>query len=281
MRAAETGDHMPNNSLNPQQNKRTGRRSVLAFGAGFAILATAAVTSAVLRSVRRDDAASGATAVIMVIGDSLADGLANGLRRLDPRHRRYTVRNETRIASGLVEHDAFDWPTALGTLMQEQRPVAIVVLNGLNDARSDFASFGSVRWEENYRARIAAMLEITERASIPTIWIGLPVMRDPELNRRAMYLDRLYSDEVSREKDARFIDLRSLTGGSDFSYKPFLPGENGSLQRFRETDGIHFTTFGYDVVADRVAREINLAGVAGSQFIGSFRGDIVQRSRRV
>jgi hypothetical protein len=251
-----------NDASTERLHMRVTRRSVLSLSAGVAILVVSAATAVTLRLVRGNSAAEASATVIMVIGDSLADGLAAGLRRLDRQHRRYTVQNETRIASGLIERDSFDWPATLSALLHAQRPDAVVVLVGLNDARA--AAFGSSGWEGDYRARIAAILAVIREASIPAIWVGLPIMRDPDLDRRAEYLDRLYADEVSRQRGARFVDARIFSGGGESSYKPLLPDDTGELRRFRESDGIHFTAFGYEVVANRVVQEIHRVGVISS-----------------
>jgi hypothetical protein len=199
--------------------------------------------------------AAGHDTVIMVVGDSLAEGLASGLWRLDPRHDRYTVINESRISSGLARREDFDWTGAIATLLRQDKPSAVVIFIGLNDARPS-AAFRSARWEQDYRARIAAMLAVTESQSVSTIWVGLPVMRDAELRRHAAYLNGLYRDEVAHAKHARFIDLWRLTGGADSSYQPYLANARGRLERFREQDGIHFTAFGYDVLAQRILQEL-------------------------
>jgi uncharacterized protein len=193
--------------------------------------------------------------IIMVVGDSLADGLASGFWRLDPRHLRYTVLNETRISSGLARHDEFDWKDVIGKLVQEHRPSAVVMFIGLNDARPS-AMFGSAAWEQAYRSRIAAILAIVESESIKTIWVGLPVMRDPELHRHAAYLNRLYQDEIAHAQHAQFVDLWGLTGGADSSYKRYIANRRGNLEQFREQDGIHFTPFGYEVLAERILQAV-------------------------
>lgn len=195
----------------PRQPPPALRRPARALGASLVVLAAAAIASAALWSMGGGRPPASRPTVIMVIGDSLADGLAHGFRRLDPQHRRYSVLNETRISSGLGQRDPFDWTQALSELLQERHPDAVVILIGLNDARPSGAHFDSPSFEADYRKRIAAILDLAEHASTPMLWVGLPVMRDPELRGRADRLNRLYRDEVGTRPLARFIDVWELT----------------------------------------------------------------------
>ncbi len=82
--------------------------------------------------------------------------------------------------------------------------------------------------------------------------MGLPVMLDPAANADANAKNKLFAAAVAEVGFAaralrRALDARSR--GED-EYKPFLPNANNAMVQVRAPDGMHFTTFGYDLVMD-------------------------------
>ena len=77
------------------------------------------------------------TSTIVVIGDSLADWLAYGLEENYADSPEIGVVRKIRPVSGLVRYeprsDATDWAQAVKDILAPEKPVAIVVMLGLND----------------------------------------------------------------------------------------------------------------------------------------------------
>lgn len=188
----------------------------------------------------------------MVIGDSLADGLAGGLRRLDREHGRYLVRNEARVASGLLPLGTFDWADEIRRLLGRERPGALVVLLGLNDCRAIPPAGWIDAVARRVRQRAAALMDAARSSGVQVVWTGLPILRDPDLSRSAMQLNRLCREAVAENPGpAAFVDLWELSGAGG-AYTAYVPNESGVMTRFREPDGIHFTAFGYEIVARHI-----------------------------
>jgi uncharacterized protein len=77
------------------------------------------------------------TSTIVVIGDSMADWLGNGLDELYADQPETGVERKIRAISGLIRYDAkneaLDWPQAVRDALANEKPNAIVVMLGLND----------------------------------------------------------------------------------------------------------------------------------------------------
>src|SRR6516164_6835727 len=74
---------------------------------------------------------------VVVIGDSMADWLGNGLDENYAEQPEIGVERKIRATSGLVRYDAkneaLDWPQAAQDALLNAKPNAIVVMLGLND----------------------------------------------------------------------------------------------------------------------------------------------------
>src|SRR6516162_1373729 len=74
---------------------------------------------------------------VVVIGDSMADWLGNGLDENYDEQPEIGVERKIRATSGLVRYDAknetLDWPQAAQDALLNAKPNAIVVMLGLND----------------------------------------------------------------------------------------------------------------------------------------------------
>jgi len=77
------------------------------------------------------------TSTVVVIGDSMADWLGNGLDEIYSEQSETAVERKIRASSGLVRYDAkneaLDWPQAVNEALANEKPDAIVVMLGLND----------------------------------------------------------------------------------------------------------------------------------------------------
>src|SRR5215469_6228130 len=78
-----------------------------------------------------------ATSTVVVIGDSMADWLGYGLDEKYADQPEIGVERKIRATSGLVRYDAkneaLDWPQAAEEASSNEKPIAILVMLGLND----------------------------------------------------------------------------------------------------------------------------------------------------
>jgi hypothetical protein len=197
------------------------------------------------------------TVSIAVIGDSLADGLWSGLYRSFRSNRRVTLIRAAVNSSGFT---AYNWYQEFQKLREEERVDAVVIAVGINDRQrmvghgaSRIMRFNTAPWHRLYEERLRAFMALLRDEGIPTVWVGLPRMRDESSSDDVRMLNAIYL-RLSSEYRLAYAPLWDMTVEADGSYKAFFETEDGRRRRFRLDDGIHFTGRGYVVLAGRIIR---------------------------
>jgi uncharacterized protein len=196
---------------------------------------------------------------IVVIGDSLSDGMWASLYRGYIRQQKQVrVARHGVNSAGFTAHsfdDDFEKIAAKG-------PIDLVVFTvGANDRQRVFAqgngrewaAFRTDKWFAIYRRNIQRFLGLLQQKKVPTVWIGLPVMRKEDASEDAKMMNAIYR-ELASAHGAIFVDIWSATANKDGEYDPFMDDEKGRKRRFRHDDGVHFTDFGYDHVIRHVMK---------------------------
>lgn len=200
--------------------------------------------------------------VIVVMGDSLADGLWGSLYRGYVKARKQVVvRRHAVNSAGFTAHS---FEHDFEKIAKE--PIDLIVfMVGANDRQRAFAvgnarnwaPFRTDKWFVLYRQNIKQFLGLVQAKKIPLVWVGLPIMRKVDANEDARMMNGIYS-ELAAEHGNTYVDIWKTTANKDGEYDPFLEDDKGRKRRFRHDDGVHFTDFGYDHVARyvmKVARE--------------------------
>ncbi|WP_113447638.1 DUF459 domain-containing protein [Rhizobium cremeum] len=182
---------------------------------------------------------------ILVVGDFVADGLAEGLQEAFATSPGVIVEERSNGSSGLVRGDYYDWQAQLPAILDEVKPALVVIEIGANDRQQmetaegklDFRTDG---WFKEYERRIVALGNTVRQRQLPLIWVGLPAFRPQNMTADALKLNGVY--RAAAEKiGAEFVDVwdgfvdqdgRFIVTGSDI---------NGQQVRLRGTDGIGLT----------------------------------------
>lgn len=204
---------------------------------------------------------------ILVVGDSLAIGLALSLRRAVNEYRDVTLIEEGKVSSGLANPKYFNWEKALQTFVEKYSPNMVVVMMGANDAKyinlnEKPREPGSPNktWGEVFAMRMAAFLDIPAKRSLPVFWIGLPVMGDPVYAKQAQAMNDIVRTECGKYPNCRFLDTWNLLCDPEDTYAAFLKNDKGAKVKVRANDKIHFTVAGGDILAqsffDQASRDV-------------------------
>lgn len=171
-------------------------------------------------------------------------------------------------SSGLARPDFFDWYAASVEAIAEHDPEVVVIMLGANDGQGIVtatgpARFGTDAWIAEYRARVAALMDLLGDDGRLVYWIGLPIMRSNAYGGRMEVLNGIYREEAERRTGhVRFIDTWTLFADAGGSYSAYLPGADGQPVLVRRTDGIHLTEAGADrlatVVLDTLAADARI-----------------------
>lgn len=192
---------------------------------------------------------------VAVIGDSLAEGLANALaRELSPTL--VQVAEQGRLSTGLTRPDYFDWATGAAQIAERFRPDIVVVVIGSNDDQpivyphGHAVGGGTPEWGDAYNQEITEVLDAATRRGALVAWVSLPPMADEHLDFIARNLNNNYRSQVEGRDDAAFVDITDAISGSNGKYQAYGRDRSGKLTQLRLGDGVHFTPAGYDIVAD-------------------------------
>jgi len=198
---------------------------------------------------------------VVVLGDSLADNLAQGLADafLDERPEVAIVK-KTRGSSGLVRADFYDWPGQAPGLLENEKANAIVIMLGANDRQTLRDEAGayeirSDRWREIYAQRVDALINAVKPKGVPIILVGVPSMRHPRL-----HADMPYLNEVLRERATAngvfYVDVWDGFVNEADEFVTMGAALDGQTRRLRIEDGVHFTRVGARKLAHYVERDL-------------------------
>ena len=186
---------------------------------------------------------------IVVMGDSLANLLANGLDDALNNRPDVEVVHKAKPDSGLVRSDFYDWPKAVSDLLASDQKISIgVILLGLNDRQPIREGEAvheplSPRWLELYRDRVDAIANAFAGKRVPLIWVGAPPMQNGRLSADLVTLNDLYRQRVEKA-GGQYVDLWGGFVDAENRYAATGPDVSGQPMRLRLGDGIHFTVAG-------------------------------------
>ncbi|EDN65970.1 conserved hypothetical protein [Beggiatoa sp. PS] len=193
-----------------------------------------------------------------VFGDSLADGIWAALYRELRADKRVTVLRETITSSGLT---GYNWQHKVkGLLTKHPVHIAVIVI-GTNDGRvliqgrKRFA-YKSKSWEKNYLQRVNDLMSLLETHKIPTYWVGLPAVRRSNMEEQVAMLNDYYEQSATLFPAVHFLSTWHLTVDKEGKYSAYGLDKTGRKKLLRANDGVHFTTRGYDLLADYVLKHI-------------------------
>lgn len=209
-------------------------------------------TVAVVPSARADEPRK---IVIAVIGDSMADGLWGGLFRALHTDPAYSLPRLGKTGSGLSHLAKYDWVAGVQQVIEKEKPDIVVVSIGLNDRGSLIKGesallFGSNAWKTAYAERVDSIMEPLKKAGIPTYWMGFPTIRDEQARADVAILNKIFMDRAAFFGHS-YLPMWTLAG-TDGAYEAYLTDDAGRRRLLRADDGIHFTAYGYDLLAEKL-----------------------------
>lgn len=197
---------------------------------------------------------------VLVVGDFLADSLADGLDAIYGDNEMVTVKSRINGSSGLVRDDFYDWPKNLGPIIDEEKPAVLVVALGSNDRQpielgSGTLSPRSEAWTKEYEKRIAEIAEIVKNRNIPLIWVGMPSFKFERMSEDMVFLNDLYRKGATKVS-GQFVDIWEGFVDANGSFVYSGPGVSGQQVQLRNSDGITMTEAGDDKMAFFAERAI-------------------------
>lgn len=197
---------------------------------------------------------------ILVLGDFIAGGAANGLEEAFAEAPGVVVVERTNGSSGLVRDDYYDWLGEAPAILQEVQPSIIVVQLGSNDRQQllvDGASEAvrSPKWQAEYERRTREFISRLKATNVPLLWVGLPAFQSSSMTTDIVALNGIYRKEVTIA-GGEFIDI--WDGFVDENGKFIFTGSdiNGRQVRLRGSDGINVTRAGQRKIAFYIEKSV-------------------------
>ena len=220
---------------------------------------------------------------VLVLGDSIGQGLSQGLAKAFANDRSLQLINRAKWGTGFSRRKHIGRSREFDPLLKSIKPDMVIITVGAKDAVASILEgrkkhrFGTERWKEIYGKRLDNTLRRLKKQKTAVYWIGLPIMRDPVFNENMNTLNDLFR-EKAHLNNVKFIDTWNGFVDQYGNFSPYGPDLDGRVLRLRDKDGIRFTGTGYrklahyiereirrDLIAARSERNVPLAGDAGEQ----------------
>jgi uncharacterized protein len=197
---------------------------------------------------------------ILVIGDSLGDGLWSGLYRAFEEDKNLEFINRAKVSAGLVRTDSNNWDSQLTDILKSDTYQIAIVMFGANDDQPiksgrDWLKVGSEPWRQAYGERVEGVIKKLRATNVAVYWVGLPVMRSPDQSTDAEMMNEVYREKTFINS-AKFIDTWNGFTDESGRFSAYGPDMTGQVKRLRADDGVHFTMRGYLKLAHFVEKEL-------------------------
>lgn len=214
---------------------------------------------------------------IAFVGDSMADGLWQGVTRTIAKNSCLKAMIEThrfgQNGTGLTRLDKFNWPREVLNIGKRQKVDIYVVSVGLNDRNpivdpaGKGAQYLSAEWPDAYRDKISTLLNNATSMKASVVWLGIPSLRDSASDKEAKEKNALYAETIKGLNDpsVRYVEPWRIKPEGEDPFATYGPGEDGKLIALRTADGSHFTPAGYDLLGaylyPKIAESLRQRGV--------------------
>ncbi len=212
--------------------------------------------------------------LILVVGDRMARGVADGLKYTLAQKPQIRVEAITEDKEGFVGEGSPDWATQVVSRIRGADVQAVVVMIGRQDLGKSFSGeppveFMTAEWLESYRRKVDGLVRVVRQEKKPLVWAGLPPTGDELVNADFTQLNSIFQG-ASEDRRVRYVDIWDIFLAEDGSFSSYGPDVDGKNTRLRTNDKIDFTWAGYRKVAFFVERELSrlLGGYGGLAFEG-------------
>jgi hypothetical protein len=192
------------------------------------------------------------TCKLLLVGDSLGNNLGYGMIPQLSGYKNLKFALRAKASTGLSNSWFYNWETNLRTYLKAEKPNLVVVFLGANDRQNmrvngQILTFGTTKWKAAYAASVSRMTKMATDSGAYVLWVGLPNCKPYNYNKGMELISSIYAKTVQLNTGARFIELHNYTSDARGNYTQYQT-VNGSRQKTRGDDGIHFTSNGQSVI---------------------------------
>lgn len=196
-----------------------------------------------------------------VFGDSFGVGVWEALDRQLPRESGYAVLRFAKEATGFTQYNRLNLEARAREQLAADPVDIAVICFGANDAVPFYADghaqpLLSDGWKRVVGERIDRFVAVARSTGASVYWLGLPAMRDPELDASIQAMNAFYAEHM-RALGVPFLETRSRSVDAQGRYAAYLPNEKtGARMLVRTNDGLHMLGVGYQRITAPLAGRI-------------------------
>src|SRR4051812_8608515 len=143
---------------------------------------------------------------LWIAGDSLAGSVGPSLGELTANTGVVAPQYDSRVSSGLLTPDFFDWPKHAREQLASVNPEAVAFVIGTNDA-----NVWSPQLADSYRFQTEAMMrELVGKKHRTVYWVGPPVAKSSDLETGVKAVDAIAREAASKVKGVTYVDAHAL-----------------------------------------------------------------------
>ncbi len=181
---------------------------------------------------------------LWIAGDSLAGSIGPSLGQLAANTGVVQPQYDSRISSGLLNPNFYNWPRHATQQLALLKPEVVVFVIGTNDANV---------WNDDlapeYRIRTETMMRgLVGTADREVFWVGPPVAEAGDLEAGVAEIDRIQRAAAAAVPGVTYVDAHALFSDADGEYQTSFSDQLGRTRVMRADDGVHFSVAGADFI---------------------------------
>ena len=177
-----------------------------------------------------------------------------------------TAYREGQYSTGLNRVDYYDWYSKTDELINQYNPDVLIVMYGANDGQGILDENGVAYqltdsgWDEVYRQRVYAYMNMFTSKVKKIYWVGHPITISEDFNPKFTRMNAIYKSESEKFENIEYIDMWQLMS-VDGQYASAMPDKNGNVAILKQSDDVHVTEHGgiimADIMIDLLSEDIN------------------------
>jgi hypothetical protein len=197
---------------------------------------------------------------VVVIGDALAEGMAESLEVSFKGDSSIAISRRTKPKTAIARPDIYDWSKVAETVAAKDQAHIAVVMFGTYEAQplrngKKRVALGTSEWADEYGKLVEGILKPLRKAGMAVYWVGIPMMKPAKSAEELQAINGVIRQKVYLS-GARFIDIWNSFVDADGRFSQYGPDVTGRMGLLRTDDGVHFTDAGSRKLAHFVEREM-------------------------
>jgi hypothetical protein len=200
---------------------------------------------------------------IRVFGDSQGFDLGDVLKSTVADNPLIHADFDAKVSTGLARPDFYNWPARMQENLVREDADVVVIMIGANDDQNlmditgnRVAVRGTPEWTDEYRRRVAGVMDLLNDGRRKVVWIGEPLVARPELNQTLGIINGIVSSEAAQRSWVSWVDTTKLLAGPNGEYVDYLTQPGKAAIRCRAADGVHLTLGCDKIVVDQAMTAI-------------------------